>query len=178
MALTLVEKPAVEPITLAEIKAHLRLDTAEEDDYLESLIRSGRQWLENYLDQSLISQHWQLLWHTNNDFQALIPLPKGPVMTIQSVKSNPGIQGRAMLCQHELEVRSNHYSVRVFSPAKNFEVNYIAGYGEIPGEIPEDLRHCLRRLVGVLYEQRRLVDFEQLEDVILMLQPYKKMRVI
>ena len=38
MHLKLLEPPGIEPVTLAVVKAHLRLDSADEDQYLESLI--------------------------------------------------------------------------------------------------------------------------------------------
>lgn len=52
--------PAVEPVTLAELKTHLRITSTAEDTYLESLIKMSRQTLEDYLGRKFITQTLQL----------------------------------------------------------------------------------------------------------------------
>lgn len=40
-------------VTLSEAKLHCRVDTATEDDYIESLIDAACTWLQNYLNQTI-----------------------------------------------------------------------------------------------------------------------------
>lgn len=49
-------EPAVEPVTLAELKDHLRITGASEDAYLSSLIVASRMLLEEWLKRKLIEQ--------------------------------------------------------------------------------------------------------------------------
>jgi uncharacterized phiE125 gp8 family phage protein len=49
MALRLTSAPAAEPLTVAEAKAHLRIDSANEDTLLASLILTSRLHLETAL---------------------------------------------------------------------------------------------------------------------------------
>ena len=61
MALVLTSGPAVEPVTLAEAKAHLRVDGSAEDRLIASLILTSRLHIEAALGLALITQSWRLL---------------------------------------------------------------------------------------------------------------------
>ena len=48
MGLTLTSAPAVEPVTLKQLKEHLRIyDTEDHDVELTALIKEARQFIEN-----------------------------------------------------------------------------------------------------------------------------------
>ncbi len=48
--------PVNEPVSLAELKAHLRITVTDEDDYLTNLIVAARTEIEEYLRRKLITQ--------------------------------------------------------------------------------------------------------------------------
>ena len=56
MGLKLATHPEVEPVTLAEAKAHLRLDTDADDAYVSALISAARERVELFLRRALITQ--------------------------------------------------------------------------------------------------------------------------
>ena len=58
MALTLITAPTTEPVTLAEARLHLRLDSdfTADDDLIEVLIQSAREAAEQELGVALITQ--------------------------------------------------------------------------------------------------------------------------
>lgn len=56
----ILEDPAVEPVSLAELKAHLRIDDTSEDTYLTSLIVESREEIEQASGMALIRQKWRL----------------------------------------------------------------------------------------------------------------------
>ena len=58
MALVLTSGPAVEPVSLAEAKAHLRVDGSAEDTLIASLIVTSRLHVEAALGLALITQSW------------------------------------------------------------------------------------------------------------------------
>ena len=58
MTVVLTTAPAVEPISLAEAKAHLRLDASDEDALLTALITAARMFVERTLGVALITQSW------------------------------------------------------------------------------------------------------------------------
>ncbi len=45
--------PEKEIVTLTEVKAHLRLDSLDEDEYLSSLVAAAIDYVQQYLGQSL-----------------------------------------------------------------------------------------------------------------------------
>jgi hypothetical protein len=55
-------EPQIEPITLAELKRHLRefASITDADADLTQLIIAARQWVEEYTARALIDQNWQL----------------------------------------------------------------------------------------------------------------------
>jgi uncharacterized phiE125 gp8 family phage protein len=56
----LVTAPAVEPVSLTDVKDHARIDGASEDCYLEGLIVAARELVERTTGRSLITQTWRL----------------------------------------------------------------------------------------------------------------------
>src|SRR5580765_8015305 len=58
MSLSLFAAPAAEPLTLSEVKAHLRIDTTDEDAYLTTLITVARMRCEGATRRALITQTW------------------------------------------------------------------------------------------------------------------------
>lgn len=56
----LVTGPAVEPVSLAELKLHARIDGADEDALLSSLIVSARQYVSEATRRALVTETWSL----------------------------------------------------------------------------------------------------------------------
>lgn len=59
-----VTGPAVEPLTLAEAKTHLRVDVSDDDTLITSLIVVARQGAEAYTRRSMCTQTWKLVLDT------------------------------------------------------------------------------------------------------------------
>jgi uncharacterized phiE125 gp8 family phage protein len=53
-------RAGVEPITLNEAKAHLRVFGTDDDGYITSLIAAARQSAESLTDRALLPQTWEL----------------------------------------------------------------------------------------------------------------------
>jgi uncharacterized phiE125 gp8 family phage protein len=85
MALVLITPPAIEPVTLAEAKTHLRVEISDDDTYISALIVAARERAEGFLRRALITRTYDLYL---DDFPAAasLPLPKPPLQTVLSVK--------------------------------------------------------------------------------------------
>lgn len=53
-------EPVVNPVTLAEAKAHLRIDSTAEDDLISTLITAATRWAEDYCDRTFCSTQWTM----------------------------------------------------------------------------------------------------------------------
>jgi hypothetical protein len=107
-----VSQPELEPITLAEMKRHLRIfeDMTDEHDDINALITASRQWVEQYTGRALVDQQWQLTFGDNLLFdtvstpamRGVMPSPsningvmlrRSPVLSVVSMHSvdNAGV---------------------------------------------------------------------------------------
>lgn len=53
-------EPASNPVTLAEAKLHLRIDSTAEDNLISSLITAATRWAEDYTDRTFCHTRWQM----------------------------------------------------------------------------------------------------------------------
>ncbi len=87
MALIIQTEPAEEPLSIEEVKTHLRVDMDDDDDLIQNLITSARQYAESYLKRSLISQTWKYYldeWPESGEDYIELPMP--PLQSVSSVK--------------------------------------------------------------------------------------------
>jgi len=83
MTLRLVTPPAAEPISLADAKLDLKVETTDDDVLIAAHIQAAREQAEHILGRSLMPQTWELLLDA---FPAdAIQLARSPVSAIVSV---------------------------------------------------------------------------------------------
>lgn len=166
-SLTRQTAPAVEPVTLTEAKAHLRVDTSNDDTYIGTLITAAREWVEEYLDRSLITQQYVVRFDA---FPYEIELPRPPMATSGTatavvVTYTLGDDSTAVLAATEYRVdRSSTPGVvrqlRAGTWPANLDdqnavtVTWWAGYGASGSSVPAAIRHAILMIVGHWYEFR------------------------
>jgi hypothetical protein len=84
MTYALITQPSAEALTLAEVKAHLRLDDGSEDALLASLISVAREHPERTTGLCLITQVWRLHLESLPE-DRVIQIAKGPVQAVESL---------------------------------------------------------------------------------------------
>lgn len=83
MALIRIAAPAVEPVSLPDMKLHLRVDYDDEDALISGYISAARQRLEKKCARAFVQQTWEL---QTCEFEDSIEIPKPPTVSITSVK--------------------------------------------------------------------------------------------
>jgi len=74
-----VTNPEIEPITLADMKAHLRefASVTARDDEITALIIGARQWVEDFTGRALVDQTWRITingaWPIGRDANTVTP---------------------------------------------------------------------------------------------------------
>lgn len=169
-SLTRTTPPAVEPVTLADAKQHLRVDTDADDSYIVGLIAAAREWCEAYLDRTLIHTQWTM--RLENFPADEIELPRPPMATAAgftdvSVVHTLSDGTTATLATNQYRVDRNSTPGELYPlyagtwPADRREdenavaVTWWAGYGPGPADVPATIRHAMLMLVGHWYDGAR-----------------------
>ncbi len=79
----LVTPPAAEPVTLAELKAHVRQDLTADDVIIAALGVAARQWFEKALDRQLVTATWRVKLPRFTGWWIELPYP--PLRSVGSI---------------------------------------------------------------------------------------------
>ncbi|MDJ0806446.1 MAG: phage head-tail connector protein [Gammaproteobacteria bacterium] len=82
MNLTRAVDPILEPVTLTEVKDHLRITGTDNDTALNLFISAIREKVETFLGKTLFTSTWQLKL---DGFTSEVNLPMSPVASISSI---------------------------------------------------------------------------------------------
>jgi uncharacterized phiE125 gp8 family phage protein len=164
MTIAELSPPGAEPITLAETKAHLRLDDGAEDELLASLIRTAREYLERETGLALIRRSFRLYLDEWPE-QRVIRIVKGPVQVIESITiyDDAGLpievdSTGAILDGHARPARLMLPALPAPGRALNgIEIDFSAGFGEVGTDVPDTLKRALLVHVAAMYELRGVV---------------------
>jgi uncharacterized phiE125 gp8 family phage protein len=161
-------------ISLDHVKSHLRLESSSEDAFLEKLIRSASESVENYLRRSLLLKTWRTIYQ-GKESQTLceINLCYPPIFAISSVSELLYDGTKRELKRYILTPHEHMPKLSVYG--KNIEVIYKCGYGENYLSVPEPIGQAITLLVGEMFEKRiECVDVIS-QAISFLLQPYRVM---
>ena len=164
--------PAVEPLTVAEAKLHLRVDISDDDTYIGTLITAAREWVENYLDRTLITT--QLILRAAEFPTEELELPRPPmvasgtatavVITYTLADTTTATLSTALYRVDRTTTPGNVAPIingtwpsDVIEDANAVAVTYWAGYGPTSASVPATIRHACLMLIGHWYERRSAV---------------------
>lgn len=153
--------PDAEPVTLAEVKANLRVDHDSEDEVIAALIRAAREEVENATSVAMIDQGWRL---AVDDLPAsgVLRLRRGPVKEVLSVTLY-GAEGEASPLDpagYRLDTASTPARLlfaerpAALRAMNGIEVDFVAGHGEAGTDVPDLLKRAVLTLVAHWYEFR------------------------
>lgn len=157
----LVTPPTTEPVTVDDVKHHLRVDHDADDDYISILIALCRQYVESYTGVLIGVQEWEFVTQSWQGFPLALDL--GPVNSVPSL-TYLDVGG----VEHTLDDALYYAQLRAYRSAlvrltgafsvpsvelaefDAIRVRVMVGYSECPVM----LAHAVRLMVGHYYENR------------------------
>ena len=165
MSLTVTSAPSVEPVSTAEAKEWLRIDSSDtsQDAILTILIKAARVRVEEYLRRSLITRTYS--WEMNgDDMRDRIEIPRPPVQSVTSLtiydENSAGVETSyteaaenwQLVEASYLKHRNDGWEVNRMDRAGTLV--YVAGYGNASTDIPADILIATLKLLALWYERR------------------------
>lgn len=151
-----------EPVTLAEVKAWLIIDTVNTDDdaLLTRLISQARVAIENKTKLSLVKRTITVTVDLTREFK----LPYGPVRSIDTVIWRQGTNGdgtpdNITLTAEDYTTDGEDFKVIRSSKCGRHKITHTTGYGEdedidYENPTPEDLKTGILMEISYRYEHR------------------------
>ncbi len=162
MVMTRITAPTVEPVTLAEAKAHLRVTDIAEDSLISGLIKAAREEVEAATGLALISQNWRLYldcWPPSG----IVRLRQHPVQSVDlvTVYNAAGTPESMVPSVANLDraTRPARFAMpdAVKAPGRvtnGIEIDFRAGFGDTGVDVPDGLKRAMLLLVGHWFEHR------------------------
>ena len=160
----LVTAPAITPVSLIEVKAHLRVEHNDDDALIARLISTAVTYVDvkGILGKAMITQTWGE-WFAPNP--GTVTLGLGPVQSVSAIKyydtdnelqtatlSNFYVLGTGG--RTTIKPKAGYSWPTTFTRDDAIKVEYVIGYGDNQGDVPETVRHGLMLLIAHWYENR------------------------
>ncbi|MBI1264728.1 MAG: hypothetical protein GC187_08335 [Alphaproteobacteria bacterium] len=198
MTLHLLSPPAAEPVSVDDAKTWLRITQTEEDNLLGGAIRAARERVEALTGRALIARG---LRETLDDWprartdgrSGAVRLPAPPLISVEAVRIY-GAAGAPELWsadEYQVDTRSDPGRIIPLAPfslprpgrrAAGIEIDFTAGYGLAPEDVPAPLREAVLRLAAHAYGGRLAPEAERGEGalpdgVAHLIRPYTRVRL-
>jgi uncharacterized phiE125 gp8 family phage protein len=161
MNLTLTVGPVKEPVTIDELRDHLRIDDEVDDAVLVALNNACRTQCEELLGRALITQTWAYKLDT---LPPVIRLPRPPLQSISTIVYTDDAGDPQTLAASLYRVDTSEPGritpaygeswPTVLPVTSAITVTFVAGYGDDPADVPESIRAWIKLYVAHLFENR------------------------
>jgi uncharacterized phiE125 gp8 family phage protein len=162
-------KPVIEPVSLAEAKAHCRIDTDDEDAYVQSLITMAREYVEGVKDTALITQTLEARYDLFPLWAIVLPKPPiAPASVTVTYVDGSGAAQTLTSAAGQFQVDHRIVPGRIYpnyngvwpvprGDENSVTVRWQAGYGSTGSDVPSSARGVILMLVAHWFEMRQPV---------------------
>lgn len=183
----LINAPALEPVSLGEMKSWLREDSGDEDQLIQALIVSARMTLEAFTRRFFVTQTWRLILDAWPCESAELIIPFTPFQAVSGIRVFDA--GDVATTVDPASYRAPPSSVEgrlTFRKAPppplrtrdGIEIDFVVGYGATATQTPEPLRRAIMALVAHWREKRGDDADDALPQVVAQLAaPFRRQRL-
>ena len=183
-----VEGPAVEPVTLTEMKVYLRVDDDDDaqDSVIAGLVKAARLLVEGASRRVLIEQRWRVVldrWPKGG----VVLLPLSPLISVESIKVFDAKGAATDVATGAIDSDRFSDPPRIAvtdapEPGKarnGIAIEVLAGYGGTAEAVPAGLRLAVKILVAHWFENRGDVVGEQIlpPEALTLVAPFQRARL-
>jgi len=159
----LLTAPAVEPVTLDQAKAYLRVEHNDDDEVIAALIAGARIYVEAQTRRALITQSWRLSFDSWPADGRIVIVP-APLQDLTAARVY-NFDGNAQAIDTAAFAPDPANSALLFVPwapmqpgrvTAGIELDVTVGYGDAGTDVPEPLRQAIRAITAHWYDNRGL----------------------
>lgn len=171
--LKLIAGPQIYPVTIEQVKKHLRIDFTDDDADLELKLAAAVDWVESFTGRALVDQTWDVYYDQFPDDDAELRIPKPPLIAVEGVFYNDpeGVEQQVDSIDYYVDTVSEFGWVVPVSTASwpttleavnAVRVRFRAGYSDLSdspasGEVPAMIRNVILAYVGTFFAHRETI---------------------
>jgi uncharacterized phiE125 gp8 family phage protein len=162
----LVTGPGNEPISLDDMKTHLRVDITDDDELITGYMIAARISCENIAGKFFIDQTWDL-WDDGFPGSSILTLPRGmgPLQSVTHIKywdqddQEQTFDSANYIVDDKSEparivLRSGEtWPSDILAEINGVNVRVVVGFGD-DADVPENIKQAIKLTVGHYYENR------------------------
>lgn len=159
---SVVVPPTVEPVSVAEVQVHLRVDSDTDEDLVAALAIAAREWCEMATGRQFCTATLRTKL-SGFPAEGSIPLPRAPVTAVSSVGyidsagdsqtlAGSGYVVATDLAPAEIALAPGSSWPTTAARPDAVTVTYTAGYGG-PAQVPQPLRAAILLKCQALYDR-------------------------
>lgn len=156
-------EPSVEPLTVDEVRSHIRDYDTVDNAQLTGFIESARHYIESFLGRQLITATYKLYLDA---FPSEIELPMPPLQSVTSIQyiDTEGAEQTLAASVYQYDTDSQPGRIKLDYAQSwpstrggdydTVTVTFVAGYGDAATDVPPSILQAMRLLVASYAEMR------------------------
>lgn len=163
--LKVTSEPSTEPVSVAEAKAHARVDTEDENALIGAMITAARDQAEDYTRRAFVNTTFEMKLDCFPIGRSSIIVPVSDLVSVTSIEYVDEDEATQTLASSKYIVDTHSTPGRIaIDPDEAWpttreqinavEVTFVAGFGSSATDVPQAIRQAIKSIFATLYEHR------------------------